>query len=147
MPWRYLDDRAIADVAFSATGGTLEELFRDAVDALVNAMVADLSTVIPRESKTVSLAAESVEMLLFELLQSVIFAKDADGMLLRIDTLRITERGAPASKSATLSATLRGERIDPRRHELQADVKAVTLYRYRVEAVQDGWEAEIVLDV
>ena len=42
---------------------------------------------------------------------------------------------------------LKGDRIDPKRHELSADVKAVTLYRGRIEAVQDGWEAEVALDV
>jgi SHS2 domain-containing protein len=30
---------------------------------------------------------------------------------------------------------------------LSADVKAVTLYRGRIEPVQDGWEAEVALDV
>ena len=66
MPWRYLDDRAIADVAFSATGGTLEELFRSSVDALLNAMVADLASILPRESLAIDLSADGVEMLLFK---------------------------------------------------------------------------------
>jgi SHS2 domain-containing protein len=146
MPWRYLDDRAIADVAFSATGVTLEELFHSSVDALVNAMVYDLFSIAPREEREIQLSAEGIGMLLFELLQWVIISKDTEGLLLRIESVRIAEGSVNALPLATLTAVLRGERIDPMRHKLIADVKAVSLYRYRVEAVQDGWEAEVVLD-
>ncbi|MBE3131527.1 MAG: archease, partial [Acidobacteria bacterium] len=37
--------------------------------------------------------------------------------------------------------------VDPRRHELLTDVKAVTLQGYRVTPTSGGWEAEVVLDV
>lgn len=146
MPWRYLDDRAIADVAFSATGETLEELFHSSVDALVNAMVYDLFSIAPREERKIQLSAEGIGMLLFELLQWVIISKDTEGLLLRIESVRIAEGSGNALPLATLTAVFRGERIDPMKHKLVADVKAVSLYRYRVEAVQDGWEAEVVLD-
>ena len=146
MPWRYLDDRAIADVAFSATGVTREELFHSSVDALVNAMVYDLFSIAPREEREIQLSAEGIGMLLFELLQWVIISKDTEGLLLRIESVRIAEGSVNALPLATQTAVLRGERIDPMRHKLIADVKAVSLYRYRVEAVQDGWEAEVVLD-
>jgi SHS2 domain-containing protein len=147
MPWRYLDDRAVADMAFSATGATLEELFTSSVDALVNAMVVDLDSVTPREKRELGLTAETVDDLLFELLQEVITIKDNDGLLLRVDSIHVTEGSGGALPVASLSAVLKGDRIDPKRHELTADVKAVTLYRGRIEAVQDGWEAEVALDV
>jgi SHS2 domain-containing protein len=146
MPWRYLDDRAIADVAFSATGETLEELFHSSVDALVNAMVYDLFSIAPREEREIQLSAEGIGMLLFELLKWVIISKDTEGLLLRIESVRIAQGSGNALPLATLTAVLRGERIDPMKHKLVADVKAVSLYRYRVEEVQDGWEAEVVLD-
>jgi SHS2 domain-containing protein len=146
VPWRYLDDRAIADVAFSATGVTLEELFHSSVDALVNAMVFDLFSIAPREEREIQLYADGIEMLLFELLQWVIVSKDTEGLLMRIQSVRIANGSGNALAAVSLSAVLRGERIDPMKHKLAADVKAVSLYRYRVEAVQDGWEAEVVLD-
>jgi SHS2 domain-containing protein len=147
VPWRYLEDRAIADVAFSATGKSLEELFGSSVDALVNAMVTNLASIIAREKRPVEMSAEGIDMLLFELLQEVIFCKDAEGLLLRLESIKISGASGGALPMASLSGVLSGERIDPRRHMLAVDVKAVTLYRYRVEAVQDGWEAEVVLDV
>jgi SHS2 domain-containing protein len=147
MPWHFLDDRAVADLAFSATGATLEELFQSAVDALVSAIVADLGSIVPRERREIMHTAETVDDLLFELMQKVISSKDNDGLLLRVESIRVTEGSGGALPVASLKAVLKGDRIDPKRHELSADVKAVTLYRGRIEPVQDGWEAEVALDV
>jgi SHS2 domain-containing protein len=147
MPWHFLDDRAVADLAFSATGATLEELFQSTVDALVSAMVSDLDSVTPREKREIELTAETADDLLFELMQEIISAKDSDGLLLRVDSIRVAEGSGGALPVASLSATLKGDRIDPKRHRLSADVKAVTLYRGRIQAVQDGWEAGVALDV
>jgi len=47
----------------------------------------------------------------------------------------------------TLQARCCGERIDPKRHHLLADVKAATLYRLRVEMVDGKWEGMVVLDI
>ena len=147
MPWRFLDDRAIADVAFEATGSSLEELFRSSVDALVNTMVTDLSSIAAGERREVELRADSIDMLLVELLQSVIYYKDAEGLLMRVDALRIERGAGSGTPAASLSAWLAGERIDPSWHALGTDVKAVTLYRFRVEEAGGAWRAEVVLDV
>ena len=42
MPYTYLEEIAIADIAFRATGKTEEEVFAAAADATVNVMVEDL---------------------------------------------------------------------------------------------------------
>ena len=41
----------------------------------------------------------------------------------------------------------RGERLDPARHQQRADVKAVTLHKFRLEQTTEGWEAQIILDI
>ena len=146
MPWNFLDDRAVADLAFSATGATLEELFQSAVDGLINAIVPDLDSITPRERREIERTADSVDDLLSELLQEVISSRDNDGLLLRVESIRVTEGSGAALPVATLSAVLQGDRIDPKRHRLSADVRGVSLYRGRIEPVQDGWEAEVVLD-
>jgi SHS2 domain-containing protein len=40
-----------------------------------------------------------------------------------------------------------GEAIDPTRHQLAGDVKAVTMHRLRVVHTEDGWQATVVLDI
>jgi len=142
-PYRYLEEIATADVAFEAWGATKEEAFLAAADATLNTMVEEIGTVAPRERRVFSLAAGSLDLLLFELLQELVYHKDADRLLLRVRDLRIEETGS----GYRLRADASGETIDPGKHPLLADVKAVTLYRLSVEKTPSGWRAVVVLDV
>ena len=142
-PYRYLGEIATADVAFEAWGASMEETFLAAADATLNTMVEEIGTVAPRERRDFSLAADSPDLLLFELLQELVFQKDADRLLLRVRDLRIEESG-PGYR---LHAEASGETIDPGKHDLLADVKAVTLHRLSVEKIPSGWRAVVVLDV
>jgi len=142
-PYRYLEEIATADVAFEARGVTLEETFLAAADATLNTMVEEIGTVAPLERRVFSLAADSLDLLLLELLQEIIYHKDADRLLLRVRDLRIEETGS----GYRLHGDAIGETIDPGRHPLLADVKAVTLHRLSVEKTPSGWRAVVVLDV
>ena len=143
MPYRYLEDIAIADVAFEAWGDTREEMFVAAADAAMNVMVADLNTIASTENRPLQVAAEEIDMLLFELLQELIFYKDAERLLLRVPAVVIEEREG----RFLLTAEAYGEEIDPEKHDLIVDVKAVTLHRFRVEPTPRGWEAFVILDI
>ena len=145
MPYRYREDVAIADVAFEAWGATIEEMFVAAADATLNAMVTDLNAIARVDRRTLEAAAEEVDMLLFQLLQELIFYKDAERLLLRVTEVTIEERPG----HFLLSAEACGEELDPTRHDLIVDVKAVTLHRFKVEpaAGGEGWEAFVILDV
>lgn len=143
MPYRYLEDIAIADAAFEAWGDTVEELFRAAADATLAVMVQEVASIVPAEERALYLESDALDLLLFELLQEIIFYKDAEELFLRITGLRVQERDG----GYVLDATARGEKIDPARHELLVDVKAVTLHRFRVEKTPKGWEATVILDI
>ncbi|MCM2357557.1 MAG: archease [Geobacteraceae bacterium] len=144
MPYRYLDDIAIADVAFEAWGKTLEEMFSAAADALMNVMVADLGSIRQDEKVAFSLENAELDLLLFNFLNELIYFKDARRLLLRIEALTI-ERDD--SGNFTLQGRAGGEVLDPDRHSQLVDVKAVTLHRFRVEETPQGWEATVVLDI
>lgn len=143
MPYSYLEEIATADVAFAAWGTTREELFAACADALTNVMVADLASICRNEEIEVHLGNGELDLLLFSFLNELVFYKDARQLLLRITSLTIT--GAPGE--FLLDACLAGERIDPDRHSLIVDVKAVTLHRFRVAETAQGWQAEVVLDI
>ena len=142
-PYRYLEEIATADVAFEAWGATKEDTFLAAADATLNTMVEEIGTVAPLERRVFSLAADSLDLLLFELLQELVYHKDAERLLLRVRDLRIEETGS----GYRLHANAVGETIDRGRHPLLADVKAVTLHRLSVEKTPSGWRAVVVLDV
>ena len=143
MPYKYLEDIAIADVAFEATGKTLVELFESAGLALTNTQVKDLKKIEEKISKEIEVKAASVEMLLFNFLQELIFLKDAEQLLLKKFEIKIL----PNKKGWELKAKVYGEKINPEKHELLVDVKAVSLHLFKVEELKDGWRATVVLDV
>jgi SHS2 domain-containing protein len=143
MPFEFLEDVAIADIAFAAWGATIEDALRAAADATMNVMVEDLDSIAPLHQRAVMVESPTLEMLLFDLLQEQIYLKDAEVLLTRVATIAVhaTEAGFH------LEAVLSGEPIDNKRHRLRVDVKAVTLYRLRFGRTDRGWEAHVTLDI
>lgn len=143
MPYTYLEDIAIADIAFLATGKTPEEVFLAAADATVNVMVEDLATIRDKERVPVELEHDALDLLLFDFLNEFVYYKDAKGLLLRSGPVSLGRRDS----RFTLKAELQGEKLDPSRHPLRGDIKAVTLHRFDLRQRNDHWEATVVLDI
>src|ERR1700704_5817606 len=81
--------------------------------------------------------------LLFDLLQELIFLKDAERLLLRMRQLGIEEQ----DEKLFLHGIAEGEPLDAERHHQRADVKAVTLHDFSVERAENGWKARVLLDI
>ena len=143
MPYKFLEDISIADVAFEAQGKTLEELFKEAALAVTNTMVEDVRTIEQKTSKSIEIIAENVEMLLFHFLQVLIFYKDAELLLFSKFDLAIEQKNS----TWLLRGKASGEEMSPDKHELLTDVKAVSLYKFRVEKAAGGWRATVIVDV
>jgi len=143
MPYEYLEDFGTADIAFQATGRDLAELFMAAANATMNVMIDNLDGIEPRETLQIELSNDNIDLLLFDLLQELIFLKDAERLLLRIREVRIAER----DELYFLKATAEGEPLDAERHHQRADVKAVTLHDFSVERTESGWKARVLLDI
>ena len=143
MPFHYLEDIGTADIAFEATGRDLSELFMSSTDAMMNVMIENLDSIEPHETRRIELKNDAIDMLLFDLLQELIYFKDAERLLLRVREMHVKEEEGVHS----LTATTAGEPLDPARHQQRADVKAVTLHNFRVEKTKGGWKASVILDI
>jgi SHS2 domain-containing protein len=143
MNYEFLEDVAIADIAFRAWGKDLGELFKAAGDATMNAMIDNLEAIEPKEQQNISLENDELDMLLFNFLQEFIYYKDSEQLLLRAQQVEFSERDG----NHQLTAVFRGETLDPHRHEQRVDVKAVTLHRFQLEKTDDGWTAMVILDI
>jgi SHS2 domain-containing protein len=143
MPYHYLEEVGTADIAFEATGRDLPELFTDAADATTNVMIDNVEAIQPRQTRQIELSNDKLDMLLFDLLQELIFLKDAERLLLRIREVQIDKR----DDIYFLKATADGEPLDAERHHQRADVKAVTLHDFFVEQTDGGWNARVLLDI
>jgi SHS2 domain-containing protein len=128
-----------ADIGIRAFG-------QDAREALVNAargmfsVITDISSVEPRETVAVRVRAPDSEALLQEWLEELLYQSQTRAMLFSrfaIDSLEGNSLGGRAW----------GERIDPERHELKLEIKAVTYHALRFGPAEDGWAAQAIFDV
>jgi SHS2 domain-containing protein len=146
MPYRYLDDLTVADVAFEARGATLEELFTAAWEATLGVMIENPDSLGAVETRHINLEEQNLDFLLHNFLQELIFFKDAENLLLRIGECRISW-SEEAEEPARLEARAWGQEVDPRIHILGTDVKAVTFFRFELTRERWGWKTTVVVDV
>ena len=146
MPYRYLEDLTVADVAFEARGTTLEQLFTAAWQASLQVMIENPTDIAGAESRSIALEEPNLDLLLHNFLQELIYYKDAEGLLLRIEECRIHWREADREQ-AKLRARAAGQTIDPKINRLGTDLKAVTFYNFSLVRDDRGWKATVVLDV
>ena len=130
-----------ADVLFEAYGNNLSELFENAALASQETQ-ADLKNIKQKIIKKINLKNESIEMLLFDFLQELIYLKDKDKLLFSKFKVDIKK-----NKEYTLKAEALGEKINMKKHELKVDVKAVTLHNYYVKKIKNKWKTRIILDI
>jgi len=169
-PFQYLEHTA--DVKFRARGHSLEEMFGNSALAMFNAMT-ETSKVKNRETWTIELESESLESLLYEWLSELLYLFDVELALFASFDVKLAQAGSKqvrpeqvgseqimteqlgqaqsgsgtGSEGWKLKARVGGERIDPKRHFFETEVKAVTLHQF--EIVQEGnlWTAQVILDV
>lgn len=129
-------------MAFEATGDTPAELFEAAAEALFESM-ADLGGVRLKIRREIRLQQAQIDQLLFDWLSELIYLKDAEQLLFGRFAVQLTK-----DNGWQLTATTEGETIDPQRHDLRTDVKAVTYHQFEVApSPTGGWRARVVLDV
>jgi len=142
--FRFLEEIAVADAAFEAVADSPSELFTAAAQAVIETMVQP-STVGDSWRCVVQRDDAELSDLLFDWLAEIVYRKDAEAVVFncaRADVIYDAGRHA-----WQLKGELIGESIDPDRHELRADVKAVTKHLYDVRQDGSQWRARVVLDI
>ena len=138
--YRFAEGTALADCAIDLEAGDLDDLFETAADALA-ALMVDPDTVEPTIERAITLAAEALDLLLFDWLSELIADKDTERRVYTRCRARVDGFGP-----SRLEAHARGGVLDERT-ALRADAKAVTLHQLSVESADDGWRARVVIDI
>jgi SHS2 domain-containing protein len=144
MAWtfRFLEEIALADIAFEAEGESVEEVCRGATQALLESM-ANPATVSGGWERVIERSNADPSMLLFDWLSEVVYWKDAAGVVFREAPLTLTREG----DVWLLRAHLIGAPVDQQAQELHADVKGVTKHLYELKQTGSCWKVRVVLDV
>jgi SHS2 domain-containing protein len=120
-------------------GADFAELAAEAARALF-ALITDLETVRAENGVSVEVQAESDEQLLVTWLTELLFLFETELWLFSRFEIETVEDGV-------LKAEAWGERLDPARHPVDREVKAVTYHRLGLEREKDRFRTTIVFDL
>ncbi|MFW9851386.1 MAG: archease [Candidatus Thorarchaeota archaeon] len=139
--YKIIEDEVKSDYAFEVTADTLSELFKGAGLATMEAMVVP-NTIEENKEWSFELKAQDERMLLYDFLSELIFLKDAETVLFSDFDIVIEDKG-----EFILSCKAKGAAINWEKDILLTDVKAVTMYEFKVEKTNGNWYCHVILDL
>lgn len=128
-----------ADIGLIVYGEDLQTLFENAGEAFFH-LITDLKRVRVREERKVELKGESLERLMVDWLNELLYLYEVEGLLFkRFKVESVGENG--------LKATVRGERFQEGVHMIHTGVKAVTHHQIQVKREGNVWRGQVILDL
>jgi SHS2 domain-containing protein len=137
--YRYPEGITTADAAFEAVAPDLNRLFSYCAEAMF-AIMADPDSISQTERHDMNLESESTEELLFLFLSELIYLKDTEGVIFSRFEVSVTGE-------FKLKAAVYGQKISELASGPDIDIKAVTYHRFRIEQVEAGFRATVVVDL
>lgn len=133
-----------ADVAIRVWAPGLKALFEEAVRGMCFLISKNIAK--PQQCETISITGENEEELFLNCLREVLFLIEG-GML--VQSFVITEENFIRKNEGPLriAAEVSGEKIDPERHDICMEIKAVTRHGLRVWKKDPLWEAQVLFDI
>jgi SHS2 domain-containing protein len=139
MPPKYEYIEHTGDLGFKAYGASREEVFVNAARALFDVLVSP-ETIDEKEERAVTVEAAALDDLMVSWLGELLYLFDTQGLLLKGFEIRTL-------KDNLLMATVRGETMDPQRHEIKTGIKAITYHQLYVRQGNGVWEAQVIVDL
>ncbi len=134
MKYRFIDHTA--DVAFEVFGKDVAELIENASYAFYDAFV-DVSRIDSSVEKVLEVEAESVDSLLYRWLNELLFLFDTEFFAAKHVEVSINQ--------TKCTGRLVGGRFTP--ELVKVEPKAITLHKFKVEKVDEGYRAFVVVDI
>lgn len=128
-----------ADAGIRVYGKTLEELFENGAKGMTDVIARGIGQG-ARTVRHLSIETASLEDLYLKWLRELLFLFAKDKFLFyKNKKVSITDN--------RLEADVEGEILDPARHELGMEIKAVTYHQFQLRSVPQGFEAQVIFDV
>ncbi len=128
-----------ADMGIKVTGSSLEDLFKNAAQSMMQIMVKERPV-----GKTapfrLSVSGEDLPDLMVRWLGEILYLLEGESqVVICIDIDSITK--------SHVDATLQIARFNPKEHEILTEIKAVTYHQIDVARTKDGWQASVIFDL
>ena len=131
-----------ADLGVRVRGRDAAEVFANAAFALSDNLI-DLRSVVAARERAIELEADDIEELLVRWLGELLFVFEQEAFIAREFDVSLETEASPLR----LRAVARGERVDPARHTVYSEIKAVTYHGLVVAKEAAGWRAEVIFDL
>jgi len=128
-----------ADLGLRARAPDLNTLFAEAAACLFSAVLDNVAEIRPNQQVEIAVPGTDREFLLYDWLRDLLREADERGMVFGQFAVTVTDTG--------LTGTAWGEPLDRDRHHLSREVKAITCHELKVEQVEGGWLAEVIVDI
>ena len=138
--WTVMD--ISGDAGIRAHGNSCREAFENAACGMY-ALITDLDKIEERKSKQLIISAISLDSLLVDFLNELIFLFDTKYFI----GSRIEFNEFRADGSFYLKAVIHGEEFDSSRHEKRLLVKAATYHKLLITQRNGRCELEIIFDI
>jgi SHS2 domain-containing protein len=129
-----------ADLKFRATGESFEQALAEAGKALTEA-IAGKSKIEAKVLKEFTVTIHKPEILVHDFLQELIYLFSTEHLLFSEFDLTLKE-----AIGYRLTAKVKGEPYDEKRHKLVKEVKAATYHDMKVGQEDGRWVIEVVCD-
>ena len=139
--YKFLEDVAIADIAFEAYGKDMNELFENAALAIFE-LSAKIGSIQAQKKLEFKLEDEKIDNLLYDFLSEILFLKDSKYMVFKKIKVEIQK-----NERYNLKAVLEGDSINPQKQKLENDIKAITMHMFEVKKEKNQWKATVVVDI
>jgi SHS2 domain-containing protein len=129
-----------ADIGIRGIGNRVSEAFAQAAVALTAVMVTDLNSVRCTDTMVITCQAPELDTLFFDWINALVYHVSANQFIGAQFEVTIDRN--------CLTATVKGETLDPICHQPVAEVKGATYTELSVTQQADGaWWAQCVVDV
>lgn len=125
MSYKFLEHAT--DAIIEVTAQNLNEAFIQAGLAVVDTTL-DIKSVEEKEERYIAVAGSTLDYLLFDWLEAVIYQLITEGFAICRFSVKITKE-----ESYTLEATVFGEQIDLKKHHFKVEIKAPTFHEMEIK--------------
>jgi SHS2 domain-containing protein len=129
-----------SELAVRVVGNSQADLFANSALTLFDVMVTDVQKIDCKESIPLEVEGTDRDDLMVNWVRELLYLYQGSGYLLKEFLIREV-------KDTLVKADVRGEKIDPDRHEIQQEIAAVASHKSRMQKTGNQWRAHLIFEI
>jgi SHS2 domain-containing protein len=129
-----------SELAVRVAGNSQADLFANSALTLFDVMVTDVQKIECKESIPLEVEGTDRDDLMVNWVRELLYLYQGSGYLLKEFLIREV-------KDTLVKADVRGEKIDPDRHEIQQEIAAVASHKSRMQKTGNQWTAHLIFEI